>query len=155
MTNELENADMRDGLRDAIAKVYAQARLAGACGLFTGGEETIGEMAELLLSPQGIEFCTGTGCPSLGTFRLFRPYLEEGCGVYIDAGCVNLRNPGRTVLVGKTTANVTCDVLMRNEITVLRGAKASVLAFNWAVVAVHRDAESECITSACGNAVIL
>lgn len=151
----MDNAEVKVSLQRAINMTYAQAKLAGACDLFTGEEDTIEEMARLLLSPQGVEFAVKSGCPSVSTFRLFKPFLRDELGVYIDAGCVNLRDPGRVVLVGKTTANITCEALQRNEITLLRGAKASLSAFSWAVVAVNKDPESECISSASGNAVIL
>lgn len=138
-----------------IRQIYTQAKLLGACPLFTGKERTLDDLVALFTSPQGIEFCAKKHFPNIATFRLFKAHGVEKYGIYIDAGSITLKNPERAILIGRTTATVFCDSLARHEITLLHGARAVVNASKWAVA--HITAERGCsfIKNVSDNAVII
>ena len=138
-----------------IQKIYEQARLLGACPLFTGREKTLEDIIALFTSPQGMEFCITHHFPNMATFRLFKPYNVERFGIYIDAGAITLKNPDRAVLIGRTSATVYCDTLATHEITLLHGAKAVVNASRWAVAKTTVEAGCSIIRNTSENAVIL
>ena len=124
------------------------------CDMFKG-DETLGELAGKLLSPQGLEFCVKKGFPNIATFRLFKGYKPQQYGVYIDAGDVTLRNPGRVLLVGRTFATVICDTTERHEVAAMHGAVAMVLASKWAVVRITQGAGTTITKRTADNAIIL
>lgn len=138
-----------------IRQIYAQAKLLGACSLFTGRERTVEDIITLFTSPQGIEFCKKYHFPSMTVFRMFKTHNVEKYGIYIDAGAITLKNPENVVLIGHTSATVFCDKLTRHEITLFRGARAIVNASKWAVV--HMRAEQGCcfIKNTSDNAIII
>ena len=125
------------------------------CDLFKGTERTVGELADVLTSPQGLEFCMRYHFPNMATFRLFKGREAEKYGVYIDAGAITLKNPEKAVLIGHTSATIYCDTLEKHVITLLHGAKAVVNASGWTVVRVQAEQGCSCIKSISGNAVII
>lgn len=138
-----------------IQQVYGQARLLGACPLFTGRERTLEDIIALFTSPQGMEFCLKHHFPNMATFRLFKPHKPDRYGIYIDAGVITLRNPASVVLIGRTSATVNCDTLEMHEVTLLHGAKAAVNASRWAVVRTTVEAGCSVIRNTTDNAVII
>lgn len=142
-------------IEEVIRQVYSQARLLGSCHRFKGTEKTLEDIVALFCSPQGMEFCINNRFPNMATFRLFKPFEPEKKGVYIDSGVLTLRNPKRVVLVGRTSATITCDTLERHEVFLLHGAKAIINASGWAVVSVSGSKGSQVIRNISGNAVIL
>jgi len=138
-----------------IKQIYEQARLLGACPLFTGKERTLEDIVRLFTSPQGIEFCTDNHFPNMATFRLFKPHNVERFGIYIDAGTLTLRNPERAVLIGRTSATIFCDTLASHDIILLHGAKAVVNASGWSVCKTSVEAGCHIIRNTSENAVIL
>ncbi len=142
-------------MEQIIKQIYEQARLLGACPLFTGRERTLEDIVNLFTSPQGIEFCVTKHFPNMATFRLFKPYRVERFGIYIDAGTLTLRNPDRAVLIGRTSATIFCDTLASHEILLLHGAKAVVNASGWAVCKTTVEAGCSLIRNTSENAVIL
>lgn len=142
-------------ITDIIRQLHRQARLLGACDLFTGRETTADEMAELLLSPQGREFCLKHRFPPLPTLRLFKGMGLERMGIYIDAGDITLTNRPRLALIGHTTARLTYDRLSRYEVTLYRGAKATITATDWAVVSVEQESGTACVKESRDHALII
>lgn len=158
-----------------ISQIYAQWRLAKEqarqecesralhnlaeryrqCDMFKGTERTVEELAEVFMSPQGLEFCMRYHFPNLATFRLFKGRGVEKYGIYIDAGTITLKNPERAILIGHTSATIYCDTLERHAVTLLHGAKASVNASKWAVVRVQAEQGYSVIKNTSGNAVII
>ncbi len=158
-----------------ISQIYAQWRLAKEqarqecesralhnlaeryrqCDMFKGTERTVEELAEVFMSPQGLEFCMRYHFPNLATFRLFKGRGVEKYGIYIDAGTITLKNPERAILIGHTSATIYCDTLERHAVTLLHGAKASVNASKWAVVRVQAEQGCSVIKNTSGNAVII
>lgn len=142
-------------IEEVIRQVYSQARLLGSCHRFKGTEKTLEDIVALFCSPQGMEFCINNRFPNMATFRLFKPFEPEKQGVYIDSGVLTLRNPKRVVLVGRTSATITCDTLERHEVFLLHGAKAIINASGWSVVSVSGPKGCQVIRNISGNAVIL
>lgn len=142
-------------IEEVIRQVYSQARLLGSCHRFKGTEKTLEDIVALFCSPQGMEFCINNRFPNMATFRLFKPFEPEKQGVYIDSGVLTLRNPKRVVLVGRTSATITCDTLERHEVFLLHGAKAIINASGWSVVSVSGSKGRQVIRNISGNAVIL
>lgn len=141
-------------MRDLIKKIHGQAQKIGACELFRG-DETIGELASLFLSPQGQEFCLKNGFPSIETLRRFREHGVERYGIYIDAGAVTIKNPTVVVIVGRTSATVDCDTLDGHEVVLMHGAKAVVNARGWAVVKVSCGTGCTVKRNVSDNAIVL
>ena len=155
-------------MEDIIRQVYAQWRVAKEqarqecdsrslpnmaekyrmCDMFKGTED-LQSLIRLFTSPQGMEFCIKHRFPNIATFN------PEKYGVYIDAGIITLRNPGKAVLIGRTNATINCDTLERHEIFLLHGAKAFINASGWAVVSVKGSTGCQQIRNVSGNAVIL
>jgi hypothetical protein len=106
-----------------------------ACRMFKG-TENLQEVCALLGTSQGVEFCVANSFPSLETFRLFKPKHPEQYGVYIDAGDISVENPGTIILVGNTNATVRFNTIERHKVVTIHGAKATVVAEQWAVVRV-------------------
>lgn len=142
-------------MEEIIRQIYGQAKLLGACSLFTGKEKSLEDIITLFTSVKGLEFCLKNRFPTLPTFRLFKGLGVEKHGIYIDAGEIILKNPGRAFLIGKTAATVICDTLERHEIYVFQGASAAVNAHGWAVVSVQGVQGARVIKTTSENAVIL
>lgn len=142
-------------MEDIIRQIYAQAKLLGACSLFTGREKTLEDIFRLFSSTKGMEFCLKNRFPNLSTFRLFKPFGVEKYGVYIDAGFVELKNPKRAILIGRTTAVIDCDTLEKHEIYVFQGASATVNARKWSVVSIKGVTGARVIKNVSENAIIL
>lgn len=124
------------------------------CDMFKGTED-LQDLIRLFTSPQGMEFCMKNHFPNIATFRLFKPFDPDKHGIYIDAGEITLKNPKRVVLIGRTSATITCDTLERHEVFLLHGAKAIINASGWAVVSVSTSTGCQFIRNISGNAVIL
>jgi hypothetical protein len=93
--------------------------------------------------------------PRISTLRLFKPYKVERYGIYIDAGEITLSNPGVVLLIGNTSAKITCDTnKVRNEVVLMHGATAVINALQWSVtfVKVERGSFIKIIKD---NAIIL
>lgn len=132
----------------------ATAAQVEGCTMFRG-DERFGRLCVLFKEPQAVEFCLWTGFPSLADLREFREYGAEDYGIYIDAGDIELRDPGNVMLAGDTRARIFCDSTDLHTITALHGASATVNATGWAVVRPERDRVSHIVTARTGNAIIL
>lgn len=144
-------ARLHDGWREAKNKAERTARLEGdmllarrlrACNVFTGEEQTIAEVVAKLHSVEGLEFLLLTGFPTLELFREYKDTLPEGCGVYVDAGEINLHDAPDAILVGNTQVKATYEQTECHNLTAVYGASASVDAYEWAVVIPRNDKTS-------------
>mgnify|MGYP000845829142 CR=1 FL=1 len=142
-------------MEQIIRRIYEQAKLLGVCTLFTGKERTLEDIVRLFVTPQGIEFCINNHFPNMATLCLFKSYKVERFGIYIDAGTIELHNPSRAILIGRTSATVKCDTLEMHDIILLHGAKAIVNASGWAVCKTTVEAGCSIIRNTSENAVIL
>lgn len=142
-------------MEQIIQQIYEQARLLGACSLFTGKERTLEDIVSLFTTTQGMEFCVNNHFPNMATFRLFKPYKVERFGIYIDAGTITLHNPKQAILIGRTSATINNDTLEAHEIILLHGAKAIVNASGWAVCKTTVETGCSIIRNTSENAVIL
>ena len=133
-----------NGWREAKNKAERAARLEGdmllarrlrACDVFTGEETTLAEVVEKLHSIDGLEFLLLSGFPTLELFR-------EGCGVYVDAGEIDLGNTLDAIIVGDTHATGEYRRTKCHKLTAVYGAGASVDAFEWSVVRPRYDEAS-------------
>lgn len=140
--------------RELIEKVFRQAFALGACDKFRGNE-SLEEMAELIKSPQGTEFCIENKFPNIKTFVEFKNLGISRYGVYINMGDINIENEKSIVVVGRTTALITCAGNEHHRIVLLNGACAVVTAKDWAVVTIVSDKYSHVIKKQLDNSIIL
>lgn len=157
-------ARLYNGWREAKNKAERTARLEGnmllarrlrACNVFTGEEETLAEVIAKLHSVEGLEFLLLTGFPTLELFREYKDALPEGCGVYVDAGEINLYDAIDAILVGDTRGKATCEQTECHNLTAIHGATASVDAYEWSVVRPRYDEASLVEARRHDNAIIL
>lgn len=124
------------------------------CQMFTG-EEDLRSLIDLMFEPRGREFMLANSFPTLATLRLFKKYQPEQYNVFIDSGQIEISNPERCFLIGKTRAVVKCNELLANNIILMHGAEADVFASGFAVVHIEKDRKSNCNVSTNDNARIL
>lgn len=144
----------QDILRAIIENIHGQCSCICDCKTFKG-DESLEQLASLFLSDEGIDFCIRNHFPNTSTFRLFKDCGLEKYGIYIDAGDIEIVNPEKVVLIGRTTAVVKCSSGGRHEVIALNGGKAIISASRWAVVVVKAQAGSTIVKNISENAVIL
>lgn len=157
-------ARLYNGWREAKNKVERTARFEGdmllarrlrACNVFTGEETTLAEVVAKLHSIEGLEFLLLSGFPTLELFREYKDALLEGCGVYVDAGEINLHDALDAILVGDTQVKATYEQTECHNLTAVHGASATVDAYEWAVVRPRYDEASLVEVRRHDNAIIL
>ena len=140
-----------NGWREAKNKAERTARLEGdmllarrlrACNVFTGEETTLAEVVAKLHSVEGLEFLLLSGFPTLELFREYKDALPEGCGVYVDAGKINLHDTLEAILVGDTQVKATYEQTELHKLTAVYGASATIDAYEFAVVRPRYDEAS-------------
>ncbi len=142
---------------DAIIKnIFEQAQAIGQCGRFKG-TETLEDLVALFSSPQGKEFCEKHSFPNLKTWRdLSKAHDMSHFGIYIDAGRISLLNESHITLVGNTTGEcLRYNELKHHEVRMMHGARANIVAEQWAVVFVHSDRSSSYTREQKDNSKIL
>ena len=157
-------ARLYNGWREAKNKAERTERLEGdmliarrlrACNVFTGEETTLAEVVAKLHSVEGLEFLLLTGFPSLELFREYKEALPEGCGVYVDAGEINLHDTLDAILVGDTQVKATYEQTECHNLTAVYGATANVDAFEWSIVRPRYDEASTIEVRRHDSAIIL
>lgn len=134
--------------------VFNKAMDLGACALYTGKED-MNELARLFFTPQGQEFCVNNNFPDHPTFQLLKSDEFEQEGIYIDMD-VRLTNKAKVALIGDTNAElIYTDPKKRHEVILMHGAKAKIIARNWAVVFVTNASGGEVICETDDTAKIL
>lgn len=157
-------ARLYNGWREAKNKAERTARLEGdmllarrlrACDVFTGEETTLAEVVAKLHSIDGLEFLLLSGFPTLELFREYKDALPEGCGVYVDAGEIDLGDTLDAILVGNTHATGEYRRTKCHKITAVYGASATVDAYEWSVVRPRYDEASRVEVRRHDSAIIL
>lgn len=113
--------------------VIVKARSLGACS-GSDGVTDWKSLCWLFFSPQGREFCEERNFPPIEMFRNMgenvKPY-----GVYVDAGHVDVTNPGNIAVIGDTDAVITVDDNERvQKVILMHGGKAKIMASGYAVI---------------------
>lgn len=93
--------------------------------------------------------------PSLATFRLFGRKELRQYGIFLDCGKIELPNPKRAILIGRTHADISCDTTERHNIYLMHGASAILAASGWAVVRAETQAGCNLIKRGTDHAIIL
>lgn len=157
-------ARLYNGWREAKNKAERTARLEGdmllarrlrACDVFTGEETTLAEVVAKLHSIEGLEFLLLSGFPTLDLFREYKDALPEGCGVYVDAGEIDLHDALDAILIGDTQAKATYEQIECHKLTAVYGAKATVDAYEFSVVRPRYDEASRVEVRRHDNAIVL
>lgn len=157
-------ARLYNGWREAKNKAERTARLEGdmllarrlrACDIFSGEETTIAEVVAKLHSIEGLEFLLLSGFPTLELFREYKDALPDGCGVYVDAGEINLHDTLDAILVGDTQVKATYEQIECHKLTAVHGASATVDAYEFAVVRPRYDEASRVEVRRHDSAIIL
>lgn len=132
-------------------KIYEQAKALGVCPMLTGAEDNA-RLMRLMLTPQGIEFCTENNFPAISLLREFRGDMACEMGIYIDTD-VELSNHPKLILAGSTHAVLHYDdPTKRHQVILMHGATAEITAKSWAVVFIKGDGAT---CTATDNAMIL
>ena len=138
-----------------LQKAIHQCKLAGACELLRPNM-TPTELCNLLRTPQGEEFIL-KGLPTLSLWRLIGEEYKDLLAqhhIYLDAGYLELDGQTtRIIAIGSTHLRITADQPKLYNVTLIHGAKVDVLATNWAVVSVERDAQSTAYIACTDNAI--
>lgn len=130
------------------------ARQLDNCTIFTG-DETLSELAALIFTPQGWEFMLANRFPSLNLFRKYKRFQPEQYGVYIDAGEISLKEPGKAFLIGNTKATIHCTETRLTDIILMHGAEATVIARGYAVIHIEHDRKSTATVNATSTVKVL
>lgn len=138
-----------------LQRAIHQCKLAGACELLRPNM-TPTELCHLLRTPQGEEFIL-KGLPTLSLWRLigegYKVLLAQH-HIYLDAGYLELDGETtRLIAIGATHLRITADQPKLYNATLIHGARADVLATNWAVVSVERDNNSQSCIVCTDNAI--
>lgn len=157
-------ARLYNGWREAKNKAERTARLEGdmllarrlrACNVFTGEEATLAEVVAKLHSLEGLEFLLLSGFPTLYMFREYKDALPDWCGVYVDAGEIDLHDALDAILVGDTQVKATYEQIECHKLTAVYGAKATVDAYEFSVVRPRYDEASRVEVRRHDNAIVL
>lgn len=157
-------ARLYKGWREAKNKAERTARLEGdmllarrlrACNVFTGEETTIAEVVAKLHSVEGLEFLLLSGFPTLELFREYKNALPDWCGVYVDAGEIDLGDALDAIIVGDTHATGKYKQTKCHKLTAVYGASATVDAYEWSVVRPRYDEASRVEVRRHDSAIIL
>lgn len=133
---------------------FEYARKVAECSVFRGNEG-IKDLVAVAFTPQGSEFVTRHGFPSLDDFRKMDSIQMRNYGVYIDRGMIKLTNEEQVLVVGNTKVTINCDTIGRYKVIVMHGAKATINASNYAVVKVDADNTAEITTNITNHAKII
>lgn len=138
-----------------LQKAIHQCKLAGACELLRPNMSPT-ELCQLLRTPQGTEFLL-KGLPTLSLWRLIGEEYKDLLAqhhIYLDAGYLELDGQTtRLIAIGATHLRLPANQPKLYNVTLIHGAKADVLATNWAVVSVERDSNSQAYIACTDNAI--
>lgn len=121
--------------------IYQDGKALGACEAFSEAK-SVKDIVEQLFSPQGVEFCLKFRFPTLDVYREFDKEELKQNGVYVDCGEIELTDPKRVFLVGDTKAIIRCAKTQNNNIYLMHGASASIIASGYAIVRTESDKKS-------------
>lgn len=145
-----------ENYKDTLEFIYKQAKRKGACELFPhfNGGESVEHLAKLMFTPEGAEFCIDNRFPDIATLRTFKPYNPRQYGVYIDDGEVEINNRD-CYIIGDTNATVQLSEVKGFDVYLMHGAKAEIIAKEYAVVRVIADSKSSYTIKKYDNAIVV
>lgn len=120
------------------AGLHHMAKKLAVCELLNG-DETLPELIDKLFSPQGREFATRFGFPSVETFRSFKQFGIDELGVFVDSAEIALTDVSRVCLIGNTSARLNYRETQGNTVVAMHGARVNINASGFSVVKVERD----------------
>ncbi len=131
-----------------IDKILNTARRLGACHLVSGITRWR-QLADLLFSPQGIEFCKHHNFPTLEMWREIAAVCPtKSLAIFIDAGDIIPQSHPNIALVGDTRARLLySSPETRNQIIVAHGSQLDVTAEDYAVVTVSSIGSDNIVTT--------
>lgn len=119
----------------SVSDIMKQALENGACYKSKGVSDWK-TLAWLFFTPQGIEFCEENNFPSLDVFREMDSSISD-YGVLVDKGEISRSNDANIALIGNTNATIVFDDNTKvHKVILMHGAKAYIVARNYAVVRV-------------------
>lgn len=117
----------------SVKDILMQAVKNGACEKTTGASDWK-SLAWLFFTPQGMEFCENTNTPLLSEFRAMDSCITD-YGVFVDKGAITRTNDINIALIGETSAKLLFDDNTKvHKVILMHGAKAYIVARNFAVV---------------------
>lgn len=117
----------------SVKDILNQAIANGACEKSSGASDWK-SLAWLFFTPQGMEFCERTNTPLLSEFRQMDNSIID-YGVFVDRGDICRTNDANIALIGETRANLIYDDNTKvHKVILMHGAKAFIVARNYAVV---------------------
>lgn len=128
-------------IMDIISGIKSKASKLGACDKLEKAD-SLEDLANLLFSPQGVEFCEKTGFPDTDTLRPLPETDRERHGVFLDTGIFHVHNLKKIAVYGNTVLNSIYDGDAESyEVLLMHGAKAVITASGYAVVSIHGEGE--------------
>lgn len=139
-----------------IEKIKEIARANGACELRDMATNW-DELAQMLFSPQGREFCHNKNFPDILTWRKIKISTDiQKYNIYVDSGSINLENPKTTALIGLTNADIHCyGSSISHKIFLQHCAKARISLIDYAVVILAKGHDCEVKIENDGTGIII
>lgn len=116
-----------------VEAIHIEAKRLRSCEFLTGNEN-FEELAEMLFTPQGIEFCKTHKFPKMDLLLPLKGDEAESKGIYINTR-VEEKNINMIALFGpKTEAVLEFDKTEGFQVIVMHGARVKIIAREYAVV---------------------
>lgn len=129
---------------DIVKQIYLEAKPFKPCRLFDG-TETLEELMNLFLTPQGIEFCISNNFPSRDILSRLKEHNLTRMGIHIDGGRKTLKNQKIVVLAGDCDYMLEYNTLSHAcKVVLLHGARAKIRASEFSVVKVEKQNGCRC-----------
>lgn len=104
----------------------------GACDLIEGAD-SLKSLVDVMLTPQGREFCKKHCFPTLDVLRQYKDELAE-MNVFVDAGVIDATDVDNIVVAGKTNAVIRFKSTDKPfHAIVMHGAHAKVIAYGYSL----------------------
>ena len=137
-----------------VTEVMSNALSLGACEN-SKGVSGWKSLCWLFFSPQGMEFCEENNFPSIDTFRKLSDEVIN-YGVFVDKGKIKRINDINIAIIGNTNAELVFDDNTKvHKVILMHGAKAFIVARNYAVVRLVSIGNNEIKISSDKTSVIL
>lgn len=137
-----------------VKDIMRQALINGACSKSEGVTDWK-TLVWLFFTPQGMEFCENTNTPTLNEFREMDSCISE-FGVFVDKGEINRSNDTNIAIIGNTYGKLVFDDSTKvHKVILMHGAKAFIVARNYAVVRLVNIGDCEVIISKDKTSIIL
>ena len=117
----------------SVSDIMKQALDNGACSKSKGVSDWK-TLCWLFFTPQGIEFCEDNNFPTIEDFREIESNISD-FGIFVDKGDITRSNDGNIALIGNTNGRLVFDDNTKvHKVVLMHGAKAFIIARNYAVV---------------------